>query len=471
MKKIFSTIMTLALAAFVFTSCEDVPMPYGVPEQGGSEEGGSTEVLPAGTGTEADPFNVAAIVSYVNTLDANVVSEQAYYVKGKISKITTKETDFPTYHNHSFEMVDEGNNTVKFTAFQVNAPGNKPFTSMEDVKVGDEVVVYGKVTNYMGNTPETVGKGAAYVVSINGNGGSGGDDPTPDPTPGEFMTVAQAINAQGTNGSTVKGYIVAALKYGVSSSNGDVADLEFAAPFTGYNAIFIADSPTEKDPSKMLCAKLNDTESPADLKSKVNLKDNPSNLGKELTLTGNLKACYTGLKGIRGITSYVLEGSSSGGDNNPGEAYSYDFKANNQGDWTIVDKKLPAGATYIWSYDSKYGMKASAFVNKANNDGESWLVSPAITLAGNAKTLTIHQASNFIKNDINQENKVCISTDGGNTWTQLSVTNAPVGNSWTFVDSTVDISAYAGKSVKISFQYVSTTASTSTWEIEKIAIK
>ena len=36
------------------------------------------------------------------------------------------------------------------------------------IKVGDEVVIHGKVTNYMGNTPETV-QNAAYLYSINGS--------------------------------------------------------------------------------------------------------------------------------------------------------------------------------------------------------------------------------------------------------------------------------------------------------------
>ena len=49
------------------------------------------------------------------------------------------------------------------------------------IKVGDEVVIHGKVTNYMGNTPETV-QNAAYLYSINGSttdpgsGSTGGGD-------------------------------------------------------------------------------------------------------------------------------------------------------------------------------------------------------------------------------------------------------------------------------------------------------
>ena len=35
------------------------------------------------------------------------------------------------------------------------------------VKVGDEVVIYGKLVNYQGNTPETA-KGEAYLYSLNG---------------------------------------------------------------------------------------------------------------------------------------------------------------------------------------------------------------------------------------------------------------------------------------------------------------
>ena len=64
--------------------------------------------------------------------------------------------------------------------------GNQKYVSGQtDIKVGDEVVVYGKLMNYQGNTPETVGN-EAYLISLNGatEGGSGGggqgggDDPS-----------------------------------------------------------------------------------------------------------------------------------------------------------------------------------------------------------------------------------------------------------------------------------------------------
>ena len=44
--------------------------------------------------------------------------------------------------------------------------GNKKFTS-ENIKVGDEVVVCGQFTNYLGKTPETV-TNKSYLYSVNG---------------------------------------------------------------------------------------------------------------------------------------------------------------------------------------------------------------------------------------------------------------------------------------------------------------
>ena len=39
--------------------------------------------------------------------------------------------------------------------------------SSTQIKVGDEVVVYGKITNYQGTTPETM-QGETYLYSLNG---------------------------------------------------------------------------------------------------------------------------------------------------------------------------------------------------------------------------------------------------------------------------------------------------------------
>lgn len=179
MKKYFSLIIGALLMSL--TACENVPAPYGVNWDGEETPGPiNTIIAPRGDGTLENPYNVAGVIAYINTLEADVESPKAVYVKGTISKITTKDGAVAQYGNHSFEMVDKGNTSKVFTAYQVYGPDNKKFTSDDQIKVGDEVIVYGKVVNYKGNTPETVGKGAAYVYSINSTGGG---DVTPNPTP------------------------------------------------------------------------------------------------------------------------------------------------------------------------------------------------------------------------------------------------------------------------------------------------
>ena len=207
MKKTFKSILFASLSVFAFTCCEDVPAPYQIP--GTEEKVPDKEILPAGTGTLEDPYNVAGVVAFINTLQADTESEQAVYIKGKVASNTTSESTITQYGNMTFTMIDEGNKSTTFTAFQVYGPGKKKFTAVTDIKVGDEVVVYGKVVNYKGTTPETVGKGAAYVYSINSEGGSG------EQTEGTPVTCAQAVEltnaladgATSTETYTITGYI------------------------------------------------------------------------------------------------------------------------------------------------------------------------------------------------------------------------------------------------------------------------
>ena len=211
MKKTFKTFALMLLTALAFSSCADVPVPFNLPDKGGNSGGDSgTTIDPAGEGTLDSPYNVAAIVAIVNEMEAGVESTVEYYVKGKVLSVKTDQATITQYGNHTFTMVDEGTTSPTFTAFQVYGPGKKKFTSVDDIKVGDEVVVCGKVVNYRGNTPETVGKGAAYVVSINSSGGD--DNP---PVEGIEITCAQAVQltnelADGgtsTETYTITGYI------------------------------------------------------------------------------------------------------------------------------------------------------------------------------------------------------------------------------------------------------------------------
>lgn len=209
MKKTFKTLTLMLLSALAFSSCVDVPVPYNLPTKNSSTE---TTIEPTGEGTAASPFNVAAIVAKVLELEAGVESTEEYYIKGKVSKVTTDAATISQYGNHTFEMIDEGGDkSTVFTAFQVYGPGKKKFTSVDDIKVDDIVVVCGRVVNFRGNKPETVGKGAAYVVSINesGESGSGSEDEGTAISVAKAVELTQALANGATSAETysVVGYI------------------------------------------------------------------------------------------------------------------------------------------------------------------------------------------------------------------------------------------------------------------------
>lgn len=133
---------------------------------------------PKGVGTKEDPFNSVAANAEANKLAANAVSEQGYYIKGKV--VSVKEAFSAQYGNASFYISDDGKADGQFLVFRSLYLGNQKWTEGQpNIAEGDEVVVYGKLTNYMGNTPETA-QNTTYLVSVNGKteGGSteGGED-------------------------------------------------------------------------------------------------------------------------------------------------------------------------------------------------------------------------------------------------------------------------------------------------------
>ena len=185
----------------------------GVSEGGGGGQTGT----PSGTGTQADPYNAAAanaaVANLTWTSNTEYQTTEDVYVKGKICKIIDNGTfaGSGTNGNASFYISDDGaTGGAEFYCYRVLYLGNQKYTSGTDIKVGDEVVVYGKLMNYKGNTPETVA-GKAYLYSLNGTTeggggqGGGGNDQIVN-TPETAYTVAKTLE------------IIDALKDGTTSS-------------------------------------------------------------------------------------------------------------------------------------------------------------------------------------------------------------------------------------------------------------
>lgn len=175
---------------------------------GGAGGGGTTPddpvvITPTGDGSAASPYNVAKALELIN---AGTVGEDAVYVKGVITKI--KEVDTGSYGNATFWIGDDVSATTTLYIFRTMWLDGAKFTSADQIAVGGEIVLYGQLVNYMGNTPEMTQGGK--VVSYNGSTGGGSDEPVDPPTPpastGDAVTIAASsiTNVPGT--TSVEGY-------------------------------------------------------------------------------------------------------------------------------------------------------------------------------------------------------------------------------------------------------------------------
>lgn len=378
MKKFIYSCLFLAMAAITFSSCEDVPAPYNMPT-----EDETPEVQPAGTGTAADPFNVAGVEKYI---DEGGSAETEVYVKGKVVSVVQGSWD-AKYGSLKYYISEDGTATNQFYVFNGYAGPNRTKFSGEDaLKQGDEVVICGKVDSYNGTKEFLVGN---YIVSLNGEGGT----TTPDtPTTGKGSesdpyTVAEAIAAIKAGAPTSEVYVT-----------GIVSDVYFYSDQYKSLSYYISDDGKSKDMQVYSGKGLNG----ADFTSKDDLK-----VGQKVTIKGIIKAFNKNGTDIMEIdknsTIVKIEGEGTGGEVTPkpdtpdtgngkitfaddhrtltlensnataGESVSFDFTAQNyenQTDMTTI--KLSDGTTITFDANgetngSKYYTSGTAVRVYKNN--------------------------------------------------------------------------------------------------------
>lgn len=146
----------------------------------GEGGGGGETIEPSGDGTLQKPYNVAGACNAVKDLTwtnkDNYQSTDEVYITGIISRIANKGTftEGGTHGNASFYISDDGTESNEFYCFRIlyleKTQFNEYTGDKADIKVGDKVIVYGKLMNYQGNTPETVA-GDAYLYALNNEEG------------------------------------------------------------------------------------------------------------------------------------------------------------------------------------------------------------------------------------------------------------------------------------------------------------
>ena len=321
MKKLFYSLFAITMAVFSLTSCEDVPEPYNIPEKPGTGgEGGEEELQGSGAGTLLDPYDCIAAINYCKQLGADTESTENIYIKGKIVSI---EEEYGTqYGNGSFTISNDGSNSNTFKVWRALYLGNKKYTSGKtQIQVGDEVVIYGKVIYYCGNTAET-SQGNAYLYSLNGVTEDAGGD-TPDEPKGEAKgsgTLDDPYNSVAANA------YASSLASGETSSKkvyikGIVSSIkeEYGTQF-GNGTFYISDDGTSNNQFYVFRALYLNNEKYTEGKEQIHVGDEVVVYGSVTNYMGNTPETVQGDAYLYSLKCNYTGGGDEpgGGDDNPG---------------------------------------------------------------------------------------------------------------------------------------------------------
>ena len=222
MKKYIFSVLMAAMAAFTFSSCEDVPEPYTQPTKPDAPSAGE----PKGTGTAADPFNIAGIIKYIEDGGS---ADQEVYTKGKVVSVKAGSFD-ATYGSLKYYISDDGTTNNQFYVYNGYAGPNRTKFSGEDaLKPGDEVVICGKAKNYSGTNEYDTGN---YLVSLNGKPTSGST--TPDTPADGYINETFSKSFGSFTAKTIKGTAWVIDSYGYAKATGYDNASKITTPSESY---------------------------------------------------------------------------------------------------------------------------------------------------------------------------------------------------------------------------------------------
>lgn len=334
--------------------------------------------------------------------------------------------------------------------------------------LGKKLKVLGRLDKYMGTYGVTGNNGTASEFVLEGVeivvGGTGTEDDPYD------VSKIVAMNPQSTteaveSGIWVSGYIV-----------GFYANFEAVFSASGaVNAnILLAESASVTDKTKCI-----DIQLPfGDVRTALNLLDNPSMLGAQVKLYGDVMK-YNSMPGIKNTSKYVIISQGTGGDTPTPPAAAdgldetFDGSTSLPSGWKSV---LVAGNKnwYVATFSNNNYASMTGFKGTAPFD--SWLVSPAVDLSKvSSKTLSFTSQVNGYGSTTSTIEVFVLSSDNPATATKTKLPAAwpaaPASGYSSWLSSgSLDLSAFSG-TVYIGFRYAATEDSNyATWCIDNVAI-
>ena len=261
MKKYIFSVLMAAMAAFTFSSCEDVPEPYTQP----TKPAGPGNTDPNQKGSESNPYTVTEAIALIK---AGTAPSTAVCVKGKITAVTFFNA---TYSSLSYNIADEGSSDV-IEVYSGKGKDGANFSSKDDLKVGQTVVVKGIVKAFTKNDGTIVNEidKNSTIISIENTGTTSPDTPaTGKGSLSDPYNVAEAIAAiKAGTAPTTQVYLT-----------GIISDVAFYNENYKSITYYISDDGKSKDMQVYSGKGLNG----ADFASKEDLK-----VGQKVTILGKI---------------------------------------------------------------------------------------------------------------------------------------------------------------------------------------
>ena len=141
--------------------------------------------------------------------------------------------------------------------------------------------------------------------------------------------------------------------------------------------------------------------------------------------------------------------------------------------FTVDNVVLPEAATYIWSFDTRYGAKASAYIQGTSYASESWFISPVVDLTGYTEVVLAfeHACNKFPDVDFMKANCLLMVREEGGEWANVAIPEYSTNDTWNFVASgDIALTAYEGKKMQFAYKYVSEDGKSGTWEVKNVKI-
>lgn len=386
----------------------------------------------------------------------------------------------------------ENPTTAQWTQLPANLVESTTWSDFKDVELA--------LTDYIGQTITVAVKylstdtkgGTIEVSAITVEEGTAGGD-TPGPGPGTVEGDGSRENPYTAND---------VILLGIQESDGQkywVKDYIVGVINSNYEYVFSSD--TDVNTNLILSSNVdasNESECIpvqlpyGDVRTGLNLVDNPNNLGQEVLLYGTLEK-YFRVAAVKNVTYAEINGNSYGTDPSdtptppdPGTTEYFNQTLTTQDSYNTFTSYNVLGEQEWYQNSSHldYGAVMSGYANNTSYANEDWFISSAIDLSGSTNPILTFDHARGPAGSINVGvtegyYTVWVTNDYNTgddptqvTWVELTGVNHGT-TAWAFVNSgnLVIPAEFKTATCRIAFRYLSIDGASATWEVKNVVVR